>query len=138
MGAFDFDRSGKGRIVLATVMWATRHGANSVDIIQVVNIVSRANRHHPRSRRRTRAPTVGMSGLLVKSTVVMKENLRLNTKAESSRCCSVARALTRSYAETTAEIYQGEVRATLAGLCRWTLPGELRGEAPDETAPKPL
>jgi 5-methyltetrahydrofolate--homocysteine methyltransferase len=59
------------------------------------------------------ADVVGMSGLLVKSTVVMKENLKeMNTRgvAEKFPVLLGGAALTRGYVENDlAEIYQGDV-----------------------------
>ena len=95
------DGEGKGTIVLATVKGDVHDiGKNLVDIIltnngyTVVNlgikqpistILSAADEH--------RADAIGMSGLLVKSTVVMKENLAGDERprgGRSSRCCSAA------------------------------------------------
>jgi 5-methyltetrahydrofolate--homocysteine methyltransferase len=96
------DSQGKGTIVLATVKGDVHDiGKNLVDIIlsnngyTVVNlgikqpistILTAAEEH--------RADAVGMSGLLVKSTVVMKENLQeMNSRGSprSSRCSSAVR-----------------------------------------------
>ena len=55
-----------------------------------------------------------MSGLLVKSTVVMRENLEeLNQRgtATAGRSCSGGAALTRAYVEQDlAQLFDGEVR----------------------------
>jgi 5-methyltetrahydrofolate--homocysteine methyltransferase len=60
------------------------------------------------------ADAIGMSGLLVKSTVVMKENLQeMNARGISARFPVLlgGAALTRAYVEEDlAEIYEGEVR----------------------------
>ena len=116
------DSSGKATIVLATVKGDVHDiGKNLVDIIltnngyTVVNIgikqpisaiLAAAEEH--------RADAIGMSGLLVKSTVVMKENLQeLNTRGLAARWPVLlgGAALTRAYVEQDlAEIYQGEVR----------------------------
>jgi 5-methyltetrahydrofolate--homocysteine methyltransferase len=60
------------------------------------------------------ADVIGMSGLLVKSTVIMKENLEeLNARKVAERFPVVlgGAALTRSYVEQDlADIYEGEVR----------------------------
>ncbi|WP_031507580.1 methionine synthase [Streptomyces megasporus] len=113
---------GKGTIVLATVRGDVHDiGKNLVDIIlsnngyTVVNlgikqpvsaIVEAAERH--------KADVIGMSGLLVKSTVVMKENLQeLNARNLADRYPVIlgGAALTRSYVEQDLhEIYAGEVR----------------------------
>ncbi len=116
------EEEGKGRIVLATVKGDVHDiGKNLVDIIlsnngyDVINIgikqpvsaiVDAAIEH--------RADAIGMSGLLVKSTVVMKENLQeLNTRGLADRWPVLlgGAALTRSYVEQDlAEQFQGEVR----------------------------
>ncbi|KRV50245.1 methionine synthase [Wenjunlia vitaminophila] len=116
------DAEGKGTIVLATVKGDVHDiGKNLVDIIlsnngyTVVNlgikqpvsaIVEAAVEH--------RADVIGMSGLLVKSTVIMKENLEeLNQRqlAASYPVILGGAALTRAYVEQDLhEIYQGEVR----------------------------
>ncbi|MGN6243515.1 MAG: methionine synthase [Motilibacteraceae bacterium] len=116
------DDEGKGTIVLATVKGDVHDiGKNLVDIIltnngyKVVNIgikqpistILEAAEEH-------RADAVGMSGLLVKSTVIMKENLEeMNSRGVSSRWPVIlgGAALTRAYVENDlAELYEGEVR----------------------------
>ncbi|WP_055601748.1 methionine synthase [Streptomyces aureus] len=113
---------GKGTIVLATVRGDVHDiGKNLVDIIlsnngyNVVNIgikqpvsaILEAAEEH-------RADVIGMSGLLVKSTVIMKENLQeLNGRGLARRFPVIlgGAALTRAYVEQDLhEIYQGEVR----------------------------
>ena len=116
------DGGGKGTIVLATVRGDVHDiGKNLVDIIlsnngyNVVNlgikqpvaaILDAAQEH--------RADVIGMSGLLVKSTVIMKENLEeLNQRGLSTDYPVIlgGAALTRAYVEQDLhEIYQGEVR----------------------------
>ncbi|MEO3754641.1 methionine synthase [Streptomyces sp. B6B3] len=116
------DDAGKGTIVLATVRGDVHDiGKNLVDIIltnngyNVVNlgikqpvsaILDAAEEH--------RADVIGMSGLLVKSTVVMKENLEeLNRRGMATDFPVIlgGAALTRAYVEQDLhEIYQGEVR----------------------------
>jgi 5-methyltetrahydrofolate--homocysteine methyltransferase len=115
------DTEGKGTIVLATVKGDVHDiGKNLVDIIlsnngyTVVNlgikqpistILSAAEEH--------RADAVGMSGLLVKSTVVMKENLQeMNSRGMSAKLPVLlgGAALTRSYVENDlSEVYEGRV-----------------------------
>jgi 5-methyltetrahydrofolate--homocysteine methyltransferase len=115
------DSQGKGTIVLATVKGDVHDiGKNLVDIIlsnngyTVVNlgikqpistILAAAEEH--------RADAVGMSGLLVKSTVVMKENLQeMNSRgvAKTMPVLLGGAALTRSYVENDlTEIYEGRV-----------------------------
>ncbi len=114
--------SGKGRIVLATVRGDVHDiGKNLVDIIlsnngyDVVNIgikqplsaiVDAATEHG--------ADVVGMSGLLVKSTVVMRDNLaELNSRglARTWPVLLGGAALTRAYVEQDlAGLFDGEVR----------------------------
>ncbi|GGT76132.1 methionine synthase [Streptomyces lateritius] len=116
------DDDGKGTIVLATVRGDVHDiGKNLVDIIlsnngyNVVNlgikqpvsaILDAAEEH--------RADVIGMSGLLVKSTVIMKENLEeLNQRGLAADFPVIlgGAALTRAYVEQDLhEIYQGEVR----------------------------
>lgn len=116
------DDSGKGRIVLATVRGDVHDiGKNLVDIIlsnngyEVVNlgikqpittILDAAEEHG--------ADAIGMSGLLVKSTVIMKENLQeMNSRGVSARWPVLlgGAALTRSYVENDlTELYFGDVR----------------------------
>ncbi|RSS81396.1 vitamin B12 dependent-methionine synthase activation domain-containing protein, partial [Streptomyces sp. WAC06614] len=113
---------GKGTIVLATVRGDVHDiGKNLVDIIlsnngyNVVNlgikqpvsaIVEAAQEH--------KADVIGMSGLLVKSTVIMKENLEeLNQRKLAADYPVIlgGAALTRAYVEQDLhEIYEGEVR----------------------------
>jgi len=114
--------AGKGRIVLATVKGDVHDiGKNLVDIIvsnngyDVVNlgikqpisaIVQAAIDHE--------ADVIGMSGLLVKSTVVMRDNLaELNSRGLANRWPVLlgGAALTRSYVEQDlAVLFDGEVR----------------------------
>src|SRR6266487_4810498 len=114
--------AGKGRIVLATVKGDVHDiGKNLVDIIlsnngyDVVNIgikqpisaiVQAATDHD--------ADVIGMSGLLVKSTVVMRDNLaELNSRGLAGRWPVLlgGAALTRSYVEQDlASLFDGEVR----------------------------
>ncbi|MEU0458586.1 vitamin B12 dependent-methionine synthase activation domain-containing protein, partial [Streptomyces sp. NPDC006129] len=116
------DEAGKGTIVLATVRGDVHDiGKNLVDIIltnngyNVVNlgikqpvsaILDAAEEH--------KADVIGMSGLLVKSTVIMKENLEeLNSRGLAARFPVIlgGAALTRAYVEQDLhEIYEGEVR----------------------------
>ncbi|MYT69511.1 MULTISPECIES: vitamin B12 dependent-methionine synthase activation domain-containing protein, partial [unclassified Streptomyces] len=116
------DSEGKGTIVLATVRGDVHDiGKNLVDIIlsnngyNVVNlgikqpvsaILDAAEEH--------KADVIGMSGLLVKSTVIMKENLEeLNQRKLAADYPVIlgGAALTRAYVEQDLhEIYQGEVR----------------------------
>ncbi|WSN14002.1 methionine synthase [Micromonospora sp. NBC_01699] len=113
------DDGGKGKIVLATVKGDVHDiGKNLVDIIlsnngyEVVNIgikqpitaiLDAAEQH--------RADAIGMSGLLVKSTVIMKENLQEMASrgvAERWPVLLGGAALTRAYVED-------DLRSTYAG-----------------------
>jgi 5-methyltetrahydrofolate--homocysteine methyltransferase len=116
------DTGGKGTIVLATVKGDVHDiGKNLVDIIltnngysvhnigikkPVSDILKAAEEHG--------ADVIGMSGLLVKSTVIMKENLlEMNARGVAARWPVLlgGAALTRAYVEgDLAELYQGEVR----------------------------
>ena len=163
---------GKGTIVLATVKGDVHDiGKNLVDIIlsnngyTVVNlgikvpvseIIERADV--------AAADAIGMSGLLVKSTIVMRENLQeinLRGKAADYPVLLGGAALTRAFVETDlAELYDGTVRYArdafeglrlmdaIMGVKRG-VPGaalpELRGRRvttatvrPDETAPEDM
>ncbi|MFJ4965049.1 Methionine synthase [Streptomyces sp. ADI96-02] len=116
------DDDGKGTIVLATVRGDVHDiGKNLVDIIlsnngynvvnlgikQPVSAILEAAEEH-------RADVIGMSGLLVKSTVIMKENLQeLNQRNMAADYPVIlgGAALTRAYVEQDLhEIYEGEVR----------------------------
>ncbi|MFC8349679.1 methionine synthase [Streptomyces sp. NPDC057280] len=116
------DADGKGTIVLATVRGDVHDiGKNLVDIIlsnngynvvnlgikQPVSAILEAAVEH-------KADVIGMSGLLVKSTVIMKENLEeLNSRGMAADYPVIlgGAALTRAYVEQDLhEIYEGEVR----------------------------
>ncbi|MGH3754935.1 MAG: methionine synthase [Pseudonocardiaceae bacterium] len=116
------DDTGKGRLVLATVKGDVHDiGKNLVDIIlsnngydvvnlgikQPISAILQAATEH-------RADAIGMSGLLVKSTVIMKENLEeMNSRglADALPVLLGGAALTRAYVENDlAELYEGEVR----------------------------
>ncbi|GAB3955750.1 methionine synthase [Streptomyces sparsus] len=116
------DDEGKGTIVLATVRGDVHDiGKNLVDIIlsnngytvvnlgikQPVGAILDAAKEH-------RADVIGMSGLLVKSTVIMKENLQeLNSRGMAADYPVIlgGAALTRAYVEQDLhEVYEGEVR----------------------------
>jgi 5-methyltetrahydrofolate--homocysteine methyltransferase len=121
-GDADGANGSKGSIVLATVRGDVHDiGKNLVDIIlsnngySVVNlgikqpvsaILDAAEEHS--------VDVIGMSGLLVKSTVIMKENLEeLNSRGEARRWPVLlgGAALTRSYVEQDlSSIFDGEVR----------------------------
>lgn len=114
--------NGKGRILLATVRGDVHDiGKNLVEIIlsnngyetvnlgikQPINDILAAAEEHD-------VDVIGMSGLLVKSTQIMKENLEEMNKRGVARRWPVilgGAALTRSFVEQDlAEIFEGEVR----------------------------
>lgn len=116
------DDEGKGRILLATVRGDVHDiGKNLVDIIlsnngfetvnigikQPINEILRAAEEHE-------VDVIGMSGLLVKSTQIMRENLEeMNQRGVAARWPVIlgGAALTRAFVEQDlAEIYEGEVR----------------------------
>ncbi|MBB4987085.1 methionine synthase [Streptomyces nymphaeiformis] len=114
--------AGKGTIVLATVKGDVHDiGKNLVDIIlsnngyDVVNIgIKQSLSAILDAAEEQDADVIGMSGLLVKSTVIMKENLEeLNRRGLAARFPVIlgGAALTRAYVEQDLhEIYDGEVR----------------------------
>jgi 5-methyltetrahydrofolate--homocysteine methyltransferase len=116
------DEGGKGRIVLATVKGDVHDiGKNLVDIIlsnngyEVINLgIKQPMSAILDAAKENRADVIGMSGLLVKSTVIMKENLEeLNSRALADRWPVLlgGAALTRAYVEQDlAELFDGEVR----------------------------
>ena len=112
----------KGTMVIATVRGDVHDiGKNLVDIIltnngytvinlgikQPISEIIKAAEEHD-------ADVIGMSGLLVKSTVVMKENLQeLNARGLAKRWPVIlgGAALTRAFVEDDlAELFDGEVR----------------------------
>jgi 5-methyltetrahydrofolate--homocysteine methyltransferase len=121
--------STKGRIVLATVKGDVHDiGKNLVDIIltnngytvynlgikQPVSDIMRAYREH-------KADAIGMSGLLVKSVAVMKENLEeLNAQGVDAPVLLGGAALTKDYAvNDLASLYKGRLfycKDAFAGL----------------------
>ena len=115
------DDSGKGRIVLATVKGDVHDiGKNLVDIIlsnngyEVVNLgIKQPIASILDAAVDKKADVIGMSGLLVKSTVVMKENLEeLNAKgvADQFPVLLGGAALTRAYVENDlTDVYHGDV-----------------------------
>jgi 5-methyltetrahydrofolate--homocysteine methyltransferase len=114
--------SGKGRIVLATVRGDVHDiGKNLVDIIlsnngyDVVNIgIKQPLSAIVDAATENAADVIGMSGLLVKSTVVMRDNLaELNSRGLAGTWPVLlgGAALTRAYVEQDlASLFDGEVR----------------------------
>ena len=148
------DEAGKGTIVLATVRGDVHDiGKNLVDIIltnngytvinlgikqPIADIIAAAEEYD--------ADVIGMSGLLVKSTVVMKENLQeLSARGLGTRWPVIlgGAALTRAYVEQDlAELFDGEVRYAKDAFEGLALMEPLvriaRGEAPDAVGLPPL
>jgi 5-methyltetrahydrofolate--homocysteine methyltransferase len=122
MDRVEGDESGKGTIVLATVKGDVHDiGKNLVDIIlsnngyTVVNLgIKQPISTIIDAAEENAADAIGMSGLLVKSTVVMKENLEeMNQRGVAARWPVLlgGAALTRAYVEDDlASLYAGEVR----------------------------
>nr|ADN91858.1 putative methionine synthase [Arthrobacter globiformis] len=148
------DASGKGTMVIATVRGDVHDiGKNLVDIIltnngyKVINIgikqpiadiIAAAEEHD--------ADVIGMSGLLVKSTVVMKENLaELQSRGLAKKWPIIlgGAALTRAYVEQDlAEQFEGTVRYAKDAFEGLALMEPLvqvaRGAAPDAVGLPPL
>jgi len=115
-------QAGKGRIVLATVKGDVHDiGKNLVDIIlsnngySVVNLgIKQPVTAILEAAEDNDVDVIGMSGLLVKSTVVMKENLQeMNARGIAARYPVIlgGAALTRAYVEQDlAEVFDGDVR----------------------------
>ncbi len=116
------DDEGRGKILLATVKGDVHDiGKNLVDIIlsnngyTTVNIgIKQTINQIIDAAAENNVDVVGMSGLLVKSTVIMKENLEeLNNRGLSDRWPVIlgGAALTRSFVEVDlANVFPGTVR----------------------------
>ncbi len=116
------DDAGRGRILLATVKGDVHDiGKNLVDIIlsnngyQVVNIgIKQTVNQIIDGAIESEVDAIGMSGLLVKSTVIMRENLEEITSRGLDQKWPIiigGAALTRSYVEEDlAQLFPGEVR----------------------------
>jgi 5-methyltetrahydrofolate--homocysteine methyltransferase len=114
--------AGRGTIVLATVKGDVHDiGKNLVDIIlsnngyEVVNIgIKQPISSIISAAEDNGADVIGMSGLLVKSTVIMRDNLaELNSRGLAGRWPVLlgGAALTRAYVEQDlAAVFEGEVR----------------------------
>ncbi len=112
--------SGKGRIVLATVKGDVHDiGKNLVDIIlsnngyKVINLGTKVSASEMiNAYNEHNADAIGMSGLLVKSTLVMRDNLEeLNSRnLEHIPVILGGAALTRTYVESDLrQVYKGRV-----------------------------
>ena len=116
------DDAGKGKILLATVRGDVHDiGKNLVDIIlsnngfDTVNIgIKQSIGDILKAAEEHNVDVIGMSGLLVKSTLIMRENLEeMNLRGVAKRWPVIlgGAALTRAFVEQDlAEIYDGEVR----------------------------
>ncbi|NDK89367.1 methionine synthase [Gordonia desulfuricans] len=145
---------GKGRIVLATVKGDVHDiGKNLVDIIlsnngyEVVNIgIKQPIATIIDVAEDKRADVIGMSGLLVKSTVVMKENLEELTArglGETYQVLLGGAALTRSYVENDlTEVYSGDVHYARDAFEGLRLMDDImaikRGETPAADSPEAI
>ena len=114
------DQGGKGRIVLATVKGDVHDiGKNLVDIIltnngyEVFNLgIKVAINDMIEKALEVEADAIGMSGLLVKSTLIMRENLEELNRRELATMPVIlgGAALTRTYVERDLRgVYQGRV-----------------------------
>jgi 5-methyltetrahydrofolate--homocysteine methyltransferase len=140
------DDAGKGRIVLATVKGDVHDiGKNLVDIIltnngyEVVNLGIKIGVDEMlRAAEEHKADAIGMSGLLVKSTLIMRENLEeLNSRGMADVPVLLGgAALTRSYVERDLrEVYEGRLfygKDAFEGLHVMDRLGELRRGAVDD------
>ena len=140
------DQGGRGKVVLATVKGDVHDiGKNLVDIIltnngyEVVNLgikvsinemLTAVEEHH--------ADALGMSGLLVKSTLIMRENLELMNERGMSDVPVLlgGAALTRTYVERDLrETYEGRVfygKDAFEGLRVLDRLGEIRKTGEDD------
>ncbi|WP_320536650.1 methionine synthase [Pseudarthrobacter sp. IC2-21] len=148
------DASGKGTMVIATVRGDVHDiGKNLVDIIltnngyKVINIgIKQGIAEIMAAAEEHNADVIGMSGLLVKSTVVMKENLaELQSRGLAKKWPIIlgGAALTRAYVEQDlAEQFDGVVRYAKDAFEGLSLMEPLvrvaRGESPDDVGLLPL
>ncbi|MGC2175844.1 MAG: methionine synthase [Acidimicrobiales bacterium] len=114
------DQGGRGRVVLATVKGDVHDiGKNLVDIIltnngyEVINLGIKVGVNEMLSAVEEHgADALGMSGLLVKSTLIMRENLEIMNERQMANVPVLlgGAALTRTYVERDLrEIYQGRL-----------------------------
>jgi len=140
------DQGGRGRVVLATVKGDVHDiGKNLVDIIltnngyEVINLGIKVGVNEMLSAvEEHQADALGMSGLLVKSTLIMRENLEImNERAMSSVPVLLGgAALTRTFVERDLrEIYAGRLfygKDAFEGLRVLDRLGELRRAGEDD------
>ncbi|HEX6419382.1 MAG TPA: methionine synthase [Acidimicrobiales bacterium] len=139
--------AGKGRIVLATVKGDVHDiGKNLVDIIltnngyEVHNLGIKVGiADMVEKALEVRADAIGMSGLLVKSTLIMRDNLEELNARELSRIPVLlgGAALTRSYVERDLrDVYEGRLfygKDAFEGLHVMDRLGAIRrGDEPDD------
>lgn len=114
------DQGGRGRVVLATVKGDVHDiGKNLVDIIltnngyEVINLGIKVGINEMlQAVDEHRADALGMSGLLVKSTLIMRENLELMNERGMANVPVLlgGAALTRTYVERDLRgVYEGRV-----------------------------
>jgi 5-methyltetrahydrofolate--homocysteine methyltransferase len=141
------DQGGRGRVVLATVKGDVHDiGKNLVDIIltnngyEVINLGIKVGINEMLSAvAESRADALGMSGLLVKSTLIMRENLELMNELGMTHVDVLlgGAALTRTYVERDLRsIYQGRLfygKDAFEGLRVLDRLGELRRGEDDPT-----
>jgi 5-methyltetrahydrofolate--homocysteine methyltransferase len=142
------DQGGRGRVVLATVKGDVHDiGKNLVDIIltnngyEVFNLGIKVGVNEMLSAlEEHQADALGMSGLLVKSTLIMRENLELMNERGMSHVPVLlgGAALTRTYVERDLrQVYSGRVfygKDAFEGLRVLDRLGELRrGDEEDLT-----
>ena len=142
------DQGGRGRVVLATVKGDVHDiGKNLVDIIltnngyEVFNLGIKVGVNEMLSAlEEHQADALGMSGLLVKSTLIMRENLELMNERGMSHVPVLlgGAALTRTYVERDLrQVYGGRVfygKDAFEGLRVLDRLGELRrGDDEDPT-----
>lgn len=142
------DSAGKGTLLLATVKGDVHDiGKNLVDIIvsnngydvvnigikQPINAILDAAEEH-------KVDVIGMSGLLVKSTVIMKDNLaEMNERGLAGYPVILGgAALTRTFVENDLDdMFEGDVRYARDAFDGLNLMGRLmaiqRGENPEES-----
>lgn len=144
------DTGGKGKLLLATVKGDVHDiGKNLVDIIvsnngyDVVNIgIKQPVNAILEAAEENKVDVIGLSGLLVKSTVIMKENLEeMNSRGISEQYPVMlgGAALTRTFVENDLdEVFQGDVRYAKDAFEGLNLMDRLmaikRGDSPEEDA----
>ncbi len=140
------DQGGRGRVVLATVKGDVHDiGKNLVDIIltnngyEVINLGIKVGVNEMLAAvAENHADALGMSGLLVKSTLIMRENLEeMNQRGLSDVPVLLGgAALTRTYVERDLrQVYEGRVfygKDAFEGLRVLDRLGELRRSGDDD------